>query len=74
MMIRDHIELGFRRWSGWLCDHARLVVALTLLLCLGLSSQLPRLTFDTSDESFLHESDPVRLAYDATARSSGVTR
>ena len=31
----------------------------------SLASQLPKFSFDTSTEGFLHEDDPVRTAYDA---------
>ncbi|MDF1881192.1 MMPL family transporter [Sulfurimonas sp. MAG313] len=40
-------------------------VLLSILMILALMiSNLPRITLDTSTEGFLHENDPVRIAYD----------
>ena len=37
----------------------------------GLAGQLPQITFDTSNESFLHHSDPTLVAYNEFRRQFG---
>lgn len=64
MGIRDHIEAGFERWARLVFRRARAALALSLLAVAGLATQLPRLELEVSDEAFLLETDPVRVAYD----------
>ncbi|HFU74575.1 MAG TPA: RND transporter, partial [Helicobacteraceae bacterium] len=44
--------------------HKFKVLVLMLVLIFGMISQVPKITLDTSTEGFLHEEDPVRVAYD----------
>ncbi len=67
----DRVEDAFERWGRFVCRRARLVTALCLLLAAGFAWQLPRLTFDVSDESFLHLDDPVWLTYETFKRQFG---
>jgi predicted RND superfamily exporter protein len=66
--IRDRIETGFERWARLVFRHARAALAVSLLAVAGLAAQLPRLELEVSDEAFLHETDPVRVAYDRFRR------
>jgi predicted RND superfamily exporter protein len=54
----------FFEWLGSaLYRRAWFVIAAMLLLTVLLGSQLPKMTIDTSTESFFHDSDPVILKY-----------
>ena len=59
--IEGHFEqLGYfiyaRRWP---------VIGVSLLLFVAMSSQLPNIKFDTSNEAFIDPDDPVLNQYDA---------
>ncbi len=69
--IRARIELGFERWARWVVNRPFSVIMVSLGLTAALMAQLPNLTIDVSDESFLHEGDPVRVAYRAYTRQFG---
>ncbi|MBW2712607.1 MAG: Fis family transcriptional regulator, partial [Deltaproteobacteria bacterium] len=64
MKWRARIEASFERWGHFVYRHAKVVLALVLLATVGLVSQLPKITIDTSSESFLYKDDPIRVAYD----------
>lgn len=54
----------FFEWlSSLLYRRAWMVIVTTLILTGSLVSQLPKLTIDTSTESFFHDTDPVILRY-----------
>lgn len=54
----------FFEWlSSILCQRAWLVIVAMLFLTVLLGSQLPKITIDTSTESFFHDTDPVILKY-----------
>jgi len=61
---RARIEAGFEAWGHRLARHPWRFIALMLAITLGLGSQLPRVRFDTSNESLLEQHNPVRRAYD----------
>jgi predicted RND superfamily exporter protein len=63
--LRDRIERLFAAWGRLAYRRPWLVIGLVLLTVGSLASQLPKFSFDTSMEGFLHEDDPVRTAYDA---------
>ena len=65
MTRRDRIELGFVRWGHFVFRHARAAIAAVALLTAGFASQLPELVIDSSDNAFLHETDPVRTTFEA---------
>jgi len=61
--FRQRIEHGFESMGRTIYRHHWKTLLLMLALVVGLASQLPKLTMDTSTEGFLHESDPVLLDY-----------
>jgi predicted RND superfamily exporter protein len=63
--VRERIESLLAAWARLAYRRARLVILLVVAAVAGLSSQLPRIEFDTSTESFLHADDPLRVTYDA---------
>ncbi|MBW2402148.1 MAG: MMPL family transporter [Deltaproteobacteria bacterium] len=68
---RDRAEIAFEAWGHSVARRAWLTIALCGALSLALASQLPRLTVDTSEQSFLHETDPVRITQDLASRQFG---
>jgi predicted RND superfamily exporter protein len=69
--IRKKIELWFESFSLFLCRYRWWTLAVMLGLVGGLAAQLPQITFDTSNESFLHPSDPTLVAYNEFRRQFG---
>jgi len=69
--IRKKIELWFESFSLFLCRYRWLTLVVMLGLVGGLAAQLPQITFDTSNESFLHPSDPTLVAYNEFRRQFG---
>jgi len=65
MSLRDQFEAGCERWGHFVFQHARSTLLFALLATLALVSQLPKLELDGSDEAFLHETDPIRVTFDA---------
>ena len=64
MTARDRIERGFESWGRTVHRRAWLVVMAALAAVAGLATQLPKIQFDTSTESFLMDDDPTRVLYD----------
>ena len=50
--IKRLFEIGFGKIGEWAFTHSWLAVLLVLLINILLLSQLPKLTMDTSNESF----------------------
>lgn len=65
MIIKQKIEKGFEAFGHLLYQHHFKAILLVLLLVAALTSQLPKLTIDTSTEGFLHQDDPTLSAYNA---------
>lgn len=63
--VRDRIERRLEGLAGFLCRRRWWVVAFALMTAGGLASGMARLTIDTSNEAFLHPSDPVLVQYSA---------
>jgi hydrophobe/amphiphile efflux-3 (HAE3) family protein len=68
---KQRIERGFERWGELIYRSRWGVIAATVLIALGLGSQLGRLETDTSTENYLRSGDPVRAAYDAFREQFG---
>ena len=69
--IRMKIENWFESFALFVC-HRRWWTLLTMfVLVAGLGSQLPKMTFDTSNEGFLHAKDPTLLTYREFQRQFG---
>ncbi len=68
---RSRIEAGFEEFARLVISHRWLVIVVMAALTIGLGSQLPNLRVDNSDESFLRDDDPARVAYDAFREQFG---
>ena len=69
--IRKKIERWFESFSLFICRYRWWTLVVMLGLVGGLGSQLPQITFDTSNESFLHPDDPTLMAYNEFRRQFG---
>lgn len=63
MTLRDDIELGFERWTGFLLRWRRGVVVSSLLLVCALAVGLQWLEVETSFESYLPHANPAQQLY-----------
>jgi predicted RND superfamily exporter protein len=61
--LRQRIERRFEALGHLIYRHHWVALLLVLLLVAGFVSQLPKLTMDTSTESFLHKSDNTLKLY-----------
>ena len=61
--IRQRLEQQSIRFSNFIFDHARAVLALSLLLLMALCVPLAQLKIDMSTEATLHQDDPVLLNF-----------
>ena len=62
---RDRIERWFERLTASICRYRWVVLVLVALVAAGFVTGIPKLTFDTSNESFLHPDDPILTQYNA---------
>ena len=62
--LRSRIEAGFTGWGRLVVRRRWWVIAACLALTGVLSSRLPEIRVDNSDEAFLHSDDPARIRYD----------
>ena len=60
---RLHVEKRFELLTYLVIKYRFIALFLTLALVIGLASNLPRITFDTSTEGFLYKDDPQILMY-----------
>ncbi len=60
---RLKVEKKFEEFTYLVTRHRFLALFLTLALVIGLASNLPKITFDTSTEGFLYKDDPQILTY-----------
>ena len=61
--IKKVIENWFADFASFIYRHRWLTLVVMLAFTVGLVSQLPKLTINTSNESFLHEDDPILEQY-----------
>jgi predicted RND superfamily exporter protein len=61
--IRVAIERRFGQWGEFSNRHSWLVIFGFLLVIAAFASQLTKLRIDTSNESILHETNPIRVTY-----------
>lgn len=64
MTIKATAEQGLENWARIAVRRRWILIAAMFGLALGLGSQLPKLTTDTSSENYLKEGDPDRITYD----------
>ena len=64
MNWRHRTERKFEGFSDFVFNNRKKIIVVILLLVVAVGTQLRHLKMDTSTEGFLHESDPMRLAYD----------
>ena len=62
--LRARIDGGFERFGAWVYRNRFKTLSVMLLVIAAFLSQLPKLGFDTSNESYFHEDDPTILDYD----------
>ncbi|MBW2667623.1 MAG: MMPL family transporter, partial [Deltaproteobacteria bacterium] len=62
--MRQRIDRLMTAWGHFAVRHAWKILVAVLLVVGTLSSQLPRLTLETSTEEFLHADNPTRITYD----------
>ncbi len=69
--MRDRVEAGFSDFGRVASRRAWVFVFFSLVMVLAFVSQFPTLRVDVSDTGFLHEEDPIRVAYDRYSRLFG---
>ena len=69
--MRQRINRLLSAWGHFAFRHAWLILVGALLVVGTLSSQLPRLTLETSTEEFLRADNPTRIAYDEFRKQFG---
>ena len=68
---RDRIERGFARWGAFCHDHPWWIITSLLVALVYFSTWLPTMEVDTSNESYLRETDPARVTYKAFQEAFG---
>ena len=63
--LRSRIELWFEDFARLVFRHRFKTLALILVMAAGLLSQIPKITFDSSNESFFRKNDLTLQEYDA---------
>ncbi|TNF35430.1 MAG: Fis family transcriptional regulator, partial [Gammaproteobacteria bacterium] len=58
-----HVDRLFARWAKFSFRHPWLIIFCWVAIVGGFSTQLGKITVETSAESFVHEDDPARIAY-----------
>ena len=61
--VRTRIEAAFARAAVLIYRHPLRTLLIIGVALAALVAQLPRMTFDTSTESFFRKSDPALIAY-----------
>jgi predicted RND superfamily exporter protein len=69
--VRKKIELWFEAFGHLVYQYRWVSLILMLVLVGGMSTQLPKLTFDISTEGFYHKKDPALLTYNEFRRQFG---
>lgn len=68
---RVRVEQKFEHFTYFIIANRLKALFLTLLIIIGLASNLPKITFDTSTEGFLYKDDPQILKYNAFREQFG---
>jgi len=61
---RQRLEAGFETWGHYVAANPWRILVASLLAVAALGSQIPKLEFETSTESFLEPDAPPRIAYE----------
>ena len=61
--LKHRIEKRFHDFGLMIFDNKFKTLLLMILIIVGIFSQLPKITIDTSSEGFLHEDDPILKVY-----------
>lgn len=72
--MKKIIDRGFINIAKWIIRFRIPVILACVLLTGALGAQLPKLTLDTTSESFLHSDDPARVQYDSFRQQFGSDR
>ena len=63
--LRERMDSGFEKLGRLLFRNPLKALVFVLVIVTILGSQVTKLRLETSFEALLHESDPIRLEYDA---------
>lgn len=69
--LRTALEGGFARWGEFCHDHPWWIVLILVGALAYLSTRFDTMEVDTSNEVYLHEDDPARVAYTAFQEEFG---
>ncbi len=69
--LRNRIEAWFETYAHFICRNRIKTIVIMLVLTAAMISQIPKITIDTSNESFLHHTDPTLVAYNEFRRQFG---
>ena len=69
--VRAKIDSGFETFGHLIYRNRFKTLVLMLILMGGVLSQLPKLGFDSTNESYFHEDDPTLSDYDAFREQFG---
>lgn len=61
--MRKKIDQGFYKWGGFVVRFRFPIVIFVILTAAFFASQIPKLTFNTSNDSFFKKDSPTLLAY-----------
>jgi predicted RND superfamily exporter protein len=61
--LRNRIEAWFEAYAHVICRNRIKTIVIMLVLTAAMISQIPNIILDTSNESFLHHTDPTLVAY-----------
>jgi len=64
MTIRANIEQRFERFGLFVSRRRFIIIPLMLVVAFSLSSQAPKIDFDTSVDGFLRKNSPEKILYD----------
>ncbi len=70
-VLKRRCQLVFGRLAGWSFEHHWWAIGLVLVIFLFLVAQVPKLTLDTSNESFFRPDDKVLVDYNAFRNQFG---
>ncbi|MCH8844466.1 MAG: MMPL family transporter [SAR324 cluster bacterium] len=69
--LRDRIDTGFSNFGRIVFRHRIKTIVLMLILIGAFVSQIPKITFDTTNESYFHDDDPTIDDYNAFREQFG---
>ena len=71
MNWRTKSETRLENMGNWITKNPIKIIVIILLMSIGIISNLPKITIDTSTEGFLHADDPALVRYEAFKEQFG---